>query len=376
MTTLVRPHRPSGARLLTPREAQALALLAAGHPTPVIAHALGLPPDTTRVLLHRALRKLGVRTRAEVATALAVPTAAAPAPAVEAPFEVSFEVSFGGLVEAAHARLVQQTFLLTGRRHRAKHCVRLALAEAGHRWRSVTGDPEAWVRAHAFERALSPWRRGGPRRAHRLRLPRRRIHVHPEQAQPARDRALLRALRRLPRPQRRALVLHDGLGLPAAVVATEVESSTPAAEGRIRAGRAALAAAVPDLVGPDPLAPGFGERLSALLHGAAVRGCPAPRRPAALRLRLLGHLRAGLPTAAAGLLTLAVGTAMIATLTGNGPSAHLHHPPAASAPSAEPPPDAPARPTDFLKHPEPHATVSCGPLRICGQHPGARGSAH
>ncbi|WP_441245723.1 LuxR C-terminal-related transcriptional regulator [Kitasatospora sp. McL0602] len=336
-STAERTHRRQLVRLLTPREAQALDLLVAGHDTPSIARSLGLAPDAARVLLHRALRKLGVRTRAGAAAVLAPPVAV--------PEAVPVGDLLERLLDSAHDRLVQQTFLLTACRHRAVHCVHLALGAAARRRHEVAAlpDPEAWVRAHAFEAALSPWHRGGPRRAHRLHLPHRRIRVRPApQEEPdrerltARDRALLKALRRLPRPQRRALVLHDGLGLPATVVAAEVESSTPAAEGRVRAARTALARAVPDLVGPDPLAPGFGDRLSELLHRAAVHGCPRPRRPTPLRLRATGHVRGGLTTAAAALLSLAMGTAVVATLAGNGPSAYFRPTTVATQPCTTP----------------------------------------
>ncbi|MDH6578118.1 helix-turn-helix transcriptional regulator [Kitasatospora sp. MAP5-34] len=317
-------------RLLTPREAQLLTRLAAGESIDTTARALGLTPGTARAQLHRAMRKLGVRTRADAVAVSGLLSPAPPAP----PALVRADV-FGELCSTAYTRLVQQTFLLTARRRRAVHCVRRALAAASRRRREVSAlaDPEAWVRAYAFEAALSPWRRGGPRRAHLLRLPRRRIRVRPV-TEPdhggltRRDRALLRALRRLPRPQRRALVLHDALGLPAAEVAVEVESGTAAAEGRVRAARAALARSVPDLVGPDPQAPGFGARLSELLHRAAVRGCPAPRRPVPVLLRVTGRLRAGLVTGAAGLLTLATGAAIVGTLAGNGPADYFHPAPA------------------------------------------------
>ncbi|MEV7027256.1 hypothetical protein AB0O00_34630, partial [Kitasatospora sp. NPDC093558] len=194
--------------------------------------------------------------------------------------------TFEELYEGSHARLVQQVFLLTACRHRAAHCVRRAFGEARRGWDAVagSGNPEGWVRVRASELALSPWHRGGPRRAHAWRLPHRRIKVRPADESQAvlpdhdrltdRDRALLKALKRLSRPQRRALVLHDGLGLPAAAVAVEVESTLAAAEGRVWTARAALAQWVPDLVGPDPAAPGFADRLSGLLHRAAVRGCP------------------------------------------------------------------------------------------------------
>ncbi|GAA0692400.1 hypothetical protein GCM10010193_53680 [Kitasatospora atroaurantiaca] len=322
-------------RLLTPREARALARLAAGEDIPAIAAALGVAPGTARVHLHRAMRKLGVRTREE---AVAVAAAASPVPeAVTAPRPATFEA----LCTAAHTRLVQQTFLLTASRHRAVHSVRLALSAASRRWREVSAlpDPEAWVRAYAFETALAPWHRGGPRRARSRQLPRRRIKVRPagQDREPrpgrlrSRDKSLLKALRRLSRRRRRALVLHDSLGLSAAEVAAEMESSTAAAEGRVRAGRAGLARSVPELVGPDPWAPDFGERLGGLLYEAAVQRCPAPRQPSPLLLKVRGRVRSGLVTGAAALMVLVMGAAIVSTLAGNGPST-LFRPPAPAPP--------------------------------------------
>ncbi|MEE1828821.1 LuxR C-terminal-related transcriptional regulator [Streptomyces sp. BE20] len=239
--------------------------------------------------------------------------------------------SFEELYERTHTRLVQQTFLLTTCKHRAVHCVGRAFGEARRRWTEVVaaGAPERWVRTRAFELALSPWHRGGPRRAHAWRLPHRRIKVRPADESQAvlpdhdrltdRDRALLKALRRLSRPQRRALVLHDGLGLPADAVAVEVESTVAAAEGRVWAARTSLAHWVPDLVGTDPAADGFADRLSGLLHRAAVRGAPEPHRPPVPLLRARhGLVNAG-RTGAAALLTVAVGGAVAATLAGGGP---------------------------------------------------------
>ncbi|MGW2399226.1 LuxR C-terminal-related transcriptional regulator [Kitasatospora sp. NPDC001664] len=367
-------------RLLTPREAQALALLASGRDTRTIAEALGVSTGTARTHLHRAMRKLGVHTRAE---AVAVAARLAPAPAAAAadadgggggaggdaaaepetgtgrapePTPTPVPVA-GGLPGAVteprpegfeqfcaltHVRLVQQTFLLTACRHRALHAVHLALSAAGRRWREVGAlpDPEAWARAYAFEAAQAPWHRGGPRRAHPRRLPRRRIRVHPlpDAAAPEpdgltpRDRDLLKALGRLTRPQLRALVLHDALGLSAEQVAAEVESSTAAAAGRVLSARAAMAASVPALVGPDPTAEGFGDHLGELLHRAAVHGCPAAKAPSPGLLRARGRLRSGLLTAAAGVVTLGMTATMVATLAGNGPSA-LFREPALAPPS-------------------------------------------
>ncbi|GLW71371.1 hypothetical protein Kpho02_36700 [Kitasatospora phosalacinea] len=368
-------------RRLAPREAQALARLAAGDDLRAMARHLGIAPGTARNHLNRAVRKLGVRTGEEAVallTALApqapaaptTPAATAPAPTTPVEFvgpplppvkpvspastvgpaSAADPVapgttttpaatgrpdpapdSFAEFAALVHTRLVQQTFLLTGHRHRAVHCVHLALGSAARRWAEVAADPdpEGRVRGEAFDLALSPWHRGGPRRAHLLRWPRRRIAVDgagaPEPPEPPqklthRDRALVKALLRLSRPQRRALVLHDTLGLPVERVAVEVESSTAAAEGRVRSARAALAREVPALVGADPEDPEFAERLAELLHRAAVHGCPGPRLPSTARLVADSRLHTGLVTGAAAALTVVVGGAIVATLWGVGPS--------------------------------------------------------
>ncbi|WP_344623510.1 LuxR C-terminal-related transcriptional regulator [Kitasatospora arboriphila] len=354
---------------LTPREAQVFARTAAGDDDRAVAAALGIAPATVRKHLNRAMRKLGVGSRAEAARLAALlgtpgptaePTPAAPpktpgatgptmptGPAEPGPVPAGAAVEpsppptpeepprtpdgprppeepeppqarpqeqpsaplsrpplagapprrrpeFAAFSAAVHARLVQQTFLVTGSPHRAARSVRIALGAAALRWDEVAElpDPEGWVRAAAFESALSPWRRGGPRRAGRRHLPHRRIKVKGERARrrpdenrpTARDRALLTAMHRLTRPQRRAVVLHDAVGLPVAAVAEEVESSTAAAAGRVLAAREELSRTVPEVVGADPSAPGFGPALGALLFEAAVRACPSPRVPSPGRL--------------------------------------------------------------------------------------------
>ncbi|MER8184042.1 LuxR C-terminal-related transcriptional regulator [Kitasatospora sp. NPDC094015] len=393
-----RTRAPQGARrdparllrLLTAREAELLSRLAAGEELPAIAAELRLSPSLARTRLHRALRKLGVRTTAEAAALVGrasappgrarpvartadgpagkpaarpgrrpgparpaagptpppapAPTAPAIAGAPEAPpaatpTPVPAPAAFADFCLAVHDRLVQQTFLLTACRHRAVHCAHLALGTASRQWEEVSAlpDPEGWIRGRAFEAALSPWRRGGPRRAHLFTLPHRRIRVGPAGVGPEdrltpRDKALLKALRRLSRPRRWALVLHDALGVPVEEVAVEVEASTPAAAGRVRAARAALAREVPDLVGADPAAPEFADRLGELLHRAAVHGCATPWKPSPKLLTAESRLRTGAVTGGAALLTVAVGGAVVATLLGSGPADLFR-----STPSVPPP---------------------------------------
>ncbi|MFD5971824.1 helix-turn-helix domain-containing protein [Streptomyces bacillaris] len=188
----------------------------------------------------------------------------------EAP-RLSPEEAFDALYAHAAPGLVRQTYLLTGRRRLARESVERAFQLAWHRWPEVAvdRDPAGWVRAAAYEYAMSPW--------HRLR----RAHRHPDAppTEPAR-RALFEALLDLPPAYRRTLLLYDGVGLDLPETAAETEASTPAAAGRLEVARAALAERLPELA-----AAGSPAEQSELLHdrlGGLVRAehvpAPAPAR--------------------------------------------------------------------------------------------------
>ncbi|WP_349637081.1 hypothetical protein [Streptomyces sp. RerS4] len=110
-------------------------------------------------------------------------------------------------------------------------------------------DPVGWVRAAAYEHALSPWRRL------------RRSHRHPDKppAEPA-DRILLDAMLELPPVHRRTVLLYDGVGLDLPDTAAETESSTPTAGHRLLHAHADLADRIPELAATAP------EHRSALLR--------------------------------------------------------------------------------------------------------------
>ncbi|WP_460037452.1 helix-turn-helix domain-containing protein [Streptomyces cavourensis] len=188
----------------------------------------------------------------------------------EAP-RLSPEEAFDALYAHAAPGLVRQTYLLTGRRRLARESVERAFQLAWHRWPEVAvdRDPAGWVRAAAYEYAMSPW--------HRLR----RAHRHPDAppTEPAR-RALFEALLDLPPAYRRTLLLYDGIGLDLPETAAETEASTPAAAGRLEVARAALAERLPELA-----AVGSPAEQSELLHdrlGGLARAehvpAPAPAR--------------------------------------------------------------------------------------------------
>nr|WP_189957520.1 sigma factor-like helix-turn-helix DNA-binding protein [Streptomyces alanosinicus] len=152
--------------------------------------------------------------------------------------------AFDALYAFCAPALVRQTYLLTGRRELAREAVVRAFQQAWQRWPEVARDrdPGGWVRAMAYDCALSPWHRYRPR----YRQP------EPPPADPA-DRALLHALMQLPPSYRRTLVLYDGVGLDLPETAAETEASTPAAANRLTHAREALAARLPELADPAEL---------------------------------------------------------------------------------------------------------------------------
>ncbi|MEV7914133.1 helix-turn-helix domain-containing protein [Streptomyces griseus] len=170
--------------------------------------------------------------------------------------------------------LVRQTYLLTGRRALARESVERAFELAWQRWPEVAvdRDPAGWVRAAAYEYAMSPW--------HRLR----RTHRHPD-APPTEPgkRALFDALLDLPPAYRRTLLLYDGVGLDLPETAAETEASTPAAAGRLMTARAAVAERLPELTAAASPA-----EQSALLHDrlgglARAEHVPVPQPARAVR---------------------------------------------------------------------------------------------
>lgn len=152
--------------------------------------------------------------------------------------------AFDALYAFCAPALVRQTYLLTGRRELARESVERAFQLAWDRWPEVARDPEpsGWVRAAAHEWALSPWHRFRPR----YRKP------EPPPANES-DRILLDTVLRLPPPQRRTLLLYDGVGLDLPETAAETEASTPAAAHRLMHARAAVAARLPELSDPGLL---------------------------------------------------------------------------------------------------------------------------
>ncbi|MFI8302425.1 helix-turn-helix domain-containing protein [Streptomyces sp. NPDC085927] len=171
--------------------------------------------------------------------------------------------AFDALYAFCAPALVRQAYLLSGRRDLARESVERAFQLAWDRWPEVARDrdPAGWVRAAAYEWALSPWHRFRPR--HR--------RPEPPPSQPS-DRALLDVLLHLPPPYRRTVVLYDGVGLDLPETAAETEASTPATASRLLHAHEALAARLPEL--SDPLV--LHQRLAELASAAHLRPAEPP----------------------------------------------------------------------------------------------------
>ncbi|MGX1132639.1 DNA-directed RNA polymerase specialized sigma24 family protein [Streptomyces glaucescens] len=218
-----------------------------------------------------------------VSTVPTVPkaSAAAPAPVVSAASSVSAEPlstlvdtepapspltpaqAFDALYAFCAPALVRQAYLLTGRRELARESVERAFQQAWQRWPEVAVDPDpaGWVRAAAYDYALSPWHRFRPR------------YRHPEPPPAnASDRALLDVLLALPPSYRRTLVLFDGVGLGLPETAAETEASTPAAANRLLHAREEVATRLPELSDPAVLH----RRLAELASAERLRAARPP----------------------------------------------------------------------------------------------------
>ncbi|WP_328695857.1 helix-turn-helix domain-containing protein [Streptomyces sp. NBC_00342] len=234
----------------------------------------------------------------------AEPPAEAPTEAPTSPTASPAE-AFDALYRHTAAALFRQTYLLTGRRNLSREAVGKAFDLAWQRWPEVAvdRDPVGWVRAAAYEHAMSPWRL--------MRPEHRRADPPPEAPGP---RALLDALLSLPPAYRRTLLLHDGVGLGLPETAAETEASTPAAAGRLMTARAAVAEKLPELA--TATAPA---EQAALLHehlGALALAQPATSLPVPELIRTGSERKAQLWTRAAVAFTvLLIGLTLITLAT-------------------------------------------------------------
>ncbi|MFB6873499.1 helix-turn-helix domain-containing protein [Streptomyces sp. NPDC056323] len=271
-----------------------------------------------------------------------------------APGGLSPDEAFDALYAHTADALFRQTFLLTGRRSLSRESVARAFALAWERWPEVAvdRDPAGWVRAAAYEYAMSPW--------HRLRRAHRRLD--PPQAEPG-PRALLDALLELPPSYRRTLLLYDGVGLDLPETAAETEASTPAAAGRLMNARAAVAERLPELAADSSPA-----EQSALLHerlGALARAQPSGSLPPSAMIRTDCERKAQLWTRAAISFTVLIIGLTLFTL-GTAPTRYETPESPAKQVGGVPPRGGPQKltPQDLKLQKQLHGELVRGPARL------------
>jgi RNA polymerase sigma-70 factor, ECF subfamily len=143
------------------------------------------------------------------------------------------------LYASAQRRLVIQVAALTGDIPAAEDLVQDAFGRCAAKWEQVSGydDPEAWVRAVAFNLARSRWRRLKSAARALARLGRLPVHPGPD----VETVGLMIAVKRLPEDEREALVRHYLLDLPVAVVAEQLGVPEGTVKSRLARARARLA---------------------------------------------------------------------------------------------------------------------------------------
>ncbi|EST39326.1 hypothetical protein N566_02605, partial [Streptomycetaceae bacterium MP113-05] len=216
------------------------------------------------------------------------------------------------LLHLRHANaFTRQAYLLSGHPQIAERAVAHAYRTAWEHWPEVARDqdPVGWVRAAAHDHALSPW--------HGL------LHgrsICPAHFGPSADR-LLTGMLALPRPHRRCLLLHDGLGLDLAATATETEASTAATLGRLAHARELLTGHVPELrsTRTEHRAALLADRLTLLLSSAQVR-TPPPSAQVRADCERVSRQRTAAAYGLTALVTVAVAMALTAPEHGASPA--------------------------------------------------------
>lgn len=144
--------------------------------------------------------------------------------------------AFDEFVRAQSGPLFGQAYLLTGQYQEAQDLVQETLVRVWQHWDRVAGydEPAAWARHVLHNLAVSRWRKL-----------RRRAAADVQRSTPPPDIGhldVVAALARLPARQRRAIVLHDVVGLDVEAVAAELGSPAGSVRAWLSRGRAALAA--------------------------------------------------------------------------------------------------------------------------------------
>ena len=138
------------------------------------------------------------------------------------------EEGFRRFFEANCEQLVGLAYLWCGDREEALDLAQEALTTTWQRWNEVSAhpNPEAWARRVLHNLCTSRWRRRKIERKALDRIPSTKARTFPEDS----EIDVARLVARLPHNPRRALVLHDIVGLSVEEIAVEMG----AREGTVR----------------------------------------------------------------------------------------------------------------------------------------------
>jgi RNA polymerase sigma-70 factor (ECF subfamily) len=129
------------------------------------------------------------------------------------------EEAYDTFFQTSWARLEGQAYVLTGSRAQAQDLTQEALLRAWTHWEQIASyeSPEAWTRRVLHNLCIQSWRTAKIRRWTEPREP------AVTDDRPEDHMLLAEAMRQLPGPQARALLLHDGLGMTVAETARELD---------------------------------------------------------------------------------------------------------------------------------------------------------
>ena len=147
--------------------------------------------------------------------------------------------SFDEFYHGTSRRLLHYAYALTGDLGEAQDLVQEVYVRAWQRWRRISAydSAESWLRLVLARLATDRWRRLASLRSALARTgPLRSVDGPGEDAV-----VLVRALRRLPESQRRAIALHYLYDLSVDDIAAETSAATGTVKSWLSRGRAALA---------------------------------------------------------------------------------------------------------------------------------------
>ena len=126
------------------------------------------------------------------------------------------EAAFDSFFDETWPRLQSQAYVLTGSHEQSQDLTQEALLRTWKSWErvSVLDNPEAWTRKVLHNLCISSWRKS-------QRKPTK--HDIPNVTEiPDSHMEIAQVMRSIPGSQARALLLHDGLGMTSAEVASEL----------------------------------------------------------------------------------------------------------------------------------------------------------